>query len=206
MSGGTTAVTIGLMAVSTALTVAGQMQAQKTQEKSAKAAAKYNAQVAENEAATQRQLAMNEIAKGAAERSQQQRKAARAMGEMRAGMGASGFEMDTGSMVSLLEESAAEHQYDSSVISSNAQQAAWQHMVGVTAADNNKSFANWQESNADSGRTGSYLGMGGTILGGISSGIGAYNSLSQTAKPATGGGNQYWDRALGQYTSTPVRH
>lgn len=206
MSGGTTAVTLAVTAIATAASMYAQYQGQKTQEKSAKAAAEYNAQVAENEAAAQEQLARNEMSKGIADRERQQRAAARQMGEMRANMGASGFEMDTGSMSSLLAESAEEHQYDSNVIMQNAAQAAWQHMVGVTAADNNKSFANWQESNADSGRTGSYLGMGGTILGGISSGIGAYNSLSQTAKPATGGGNQYWDRALGQYTSTPVRH
>lgn len=167
----------------TALSMAGQYQQQRTQEKTAKASAEYNAQVAENEAATQQQLAQNEIAKGAAERSLQQRKAARAMGEMRANMGASGFQMDTGSMVSLLEESATEHAYDSSVISSNAQQAAWQRMVGVTAANNNKSFADWQGSNADSGRLGSYLGMGGTLLGGIGSSIGAANKWKQTSTP-----------------------
>ena len=183
MSGGTTAVSIAVTAISTAVGMYAQHQQQKAQEKSAKAAATYNAQVAENEAATQRQLAQNEVAKGAAERSLQQRKAARAMGEMRSGMGASGFEMDTGSMVSLLEESAVEHQYDSSVIGNNAAQAAWGHMVGVTAANNNQSFANWQGANADSGRMGSYLGMGGTLLGGISDGMNSYNKWNSTASP-----------------------
>ena len=183
MSGGTTAVMVATTVAATALSVASQYQQQKAQERSQKTAAAYNAQVAENEAATQRQLAQNEIAKGAAERSQQQRQAARAMGEMRAGMGASGFQMDTGSMVSLLEESAAEHQYDSSVIGNNAQQAAWQHMVGVTAANNNKSFADWQGSNANSGQLGTYLGMGGTLLGGISSGLTTYNQYKNTSTP-----------------------
>lgn len=57
-------------------------------------------QVAENEAAAQEQLARNEMSKGIADRERQQRAAARQMGEMRANMGASGFEMDTGSMSS----------------------------------------------------------------------------------------------------------
>lgn len=170
----------------TALSMAGQYQQQRTQEKSAKAAAEYNAQVAENEAATQQQLAQNEISKGIADRERQQRQAARAMGEMRAGMGASGFQMDTGSMVSLLDESATEHQYDSNIIRQNSEQAAWQHMVGVTAANNNQAFAQYQGDNAGSGRTGTYLGMGGTLLGGVASGISGYNKWQQTATPKKG--------------------
>ena len=189
----------------TALSMAGQYQQQQAQEKSAKAAAKYNAQAAENEAATQQQLAQNEIQKGIADRERQQRAAARQMGEMRAGMGASGFQMDSGSMVSLLEESATEHQYDSNIIRQNSEQAAWQHLVGQTSALNNASFARYQGANASSGRAGTYLGMGGTLLGGIGSAIGGYNSWQQTATPSATGG-QYWDRALGQYVASPVRH
>ena len=191
--------------VSTALSAVGQMQAQDAQEKSTKAAASYNAQVAENEAAVQQQLAQNEIQKGVADRERQQRQAARAMGEMRANMGASGFDMDSGSNLSLLAESAAEHQYDSAVITSNAQQAAWQHLVGQTSALNNASFAQYQGANASSGRTGALLGVGGTLLGGIGKGIGMYNQWSQTSTPGATGG-QYWDRALGQYVASPVRH
>ena len=194
MSGGTTAVTLAVTAIATAASMYAQYQGQKTQEKSAKAAAEYNAQVAENEAAAQEQLARNEMSKGIADRERQQRAAARQMGEMRANMGASGFEMDTGSMSSLLAESAEEHQYDSNVIMQNAAQAAWQHQVARTGALNNQSFANWQGANADSGRTGTYLGMGGTLLSGIASGIGTYNQY------------KYWDRALQQNVSSPVRH
>ena len=206
MSGATTAVSIAVTVVATAVSMYAQHEQQKAQEKSAKSAAEYNAQVAENEAATQQQLAQNEIQKGIADRERQQRAAARSMGEMRAGMGASGFEMDTGSMVSLLDESATEHQYDSNIIRQNSEQAAWQHMVGVTAANNNGAFARYQGDNASSGRLGSYLGMGGTLLGGIGSGISDYNKWQSTKTPAQNSGNQYWDRALGQHVSSPVRH
>ena len=78
---------------------AQQQQAQQQQAAQEKMAA-YNAQIAANEAATQEQLARNEISKGIADRERQQRQAARAMGEMRANMGASGFEMDSGSNLS----------------------------------------------------------------------------------------------------------
>lgn len=142
--------------------------------KAQKASAEYNAQVAANEAATQQQLAQNEMAKGIADRERQQRQAARAMGEMRAGMGASGLAMDSGTNLALLEESATEHQYDSNIIMQNAAQAAWQHQVGATAANNQGAFAQYQKDNANSGLFGSYLGAGGTLIGGIGQGLGQY--------------------------------
>jgi hypothetical protein len=171
--------------LSTGLSMYGQYQAGKAQEASAKASASYNAQVAENEAATRQQLAQNEIAKGAADRERQQRQAARAMGEMRANMGASGFEMDSGSNLSLLAESAAEHQYDSSVINQNAAMAAWQQQVQGVSALNDKNMYDWQYANASSGRGATNLAMAGSLLGGIGTGIGQYNDWSKL-QPGTG--------------------
>ncbi|MDR1125292.1 MAG: hypothetical protein LBM64_04415 [Deltaproteobacteria bacterium] len=179
---------IAVTAISTAVSMYAQYQGQKAQEKSQKAAAEYNAQVAANEAATQQQLAQNEIAKGVADRERQQRQAARAMGEMRADMAAGGFEMDSGSNLSLLAESAAEHQYDSAVITSNAEQAAWQHEVSALNATNQGHLADWQYANAGSGRGAALLGMGGTLLGGIGSAIGSYGQWSQVT-PAGGTGD-----------------
>ncbi len=182
MSGGTTAAMIAATVISTAVSMYAQHEGQKAQEKSAKAAAAYNAQIAENEAAVQQQLAQNEISKGVADRERQQRQAARAMGEMRANMGASGFEMDSGSNLSLLAESAAEHQYDSAVIASNAEQAAWQHQVAGLNATNQGNLADWQYNNASSGRKAAGIGMAGTLLGGIGKGIGVYNDWSKAQK------------------------
>jgi len=187
MSGGISATTlayasIAVTAISTAASMYAGYQQQQSAEKSAKSAAEYNAQMAENEAATQQALAKNEISKGIADRERQQRQAARAMGDMRANMGASGFEMDSGSNLSLLEESAAEHQYDSAVIMSNAEQSAWQHQVAGLNATNQKSLYDWQKANASSGRGAAYLGMAGTLLGGIGKGIGQYNDWQKEQK------------------------
>lgn len=199
-----TVASIAVTAVSTAVGMYAQNQAQRTQAQSARAAAEYNAQVAANEAATQQQLARNEIQKGIADRERQQRQAARAMGEMRANMGASGFEMDSGSNESLLAESAQEHQYDSQVIMSNANQAAWQHLVAANSAGNQQGFAQWQGSQADSGRGANGLAMAGTLLGGIGTGIGQYNSYLQNK--SSGSKNGYYDPALQKMVSQPVRH
>lgn len=197
---------MAMTAISTGVGMYGQYEQQRQAEASAKASAEYNAQLAANDAANQQQLARNEIAKGVAERERQQRQAARAMGDMRAGMGASGFEMDSGSNLSLLAESAGEHQYDSSAIMSNAEQAAWQRQIGAVNALNDESLAKWQAANAGSGRNGAYLGMAGTLLGGLSKGIGQYDDWQRTVKTPSADKPKYWDRALGAYVSSPVRH
>ena len=199
-----TGVGIGLSAISTGIGMVAQNQQAQQQASAQKAAAEYNAQVAANEAATQQELARNEIAKGIDDRERQQRQAARAMGEMRANMGASGFEMDSGSSASLLAESAQEHQYDSQVIMSNANQAAWQHLVSAGAAENQQNWANWEGSNANSGRGAANLAMAGTLLGGIGTGIGQYNAFAQNKASSSKGG--YYDPALQKMVSQPVRH
>ncbi|MDR1658948.1 MAG: hypothetical protein LBR94_01230 [Desulfovibrio sp.] len=198
-----TTLTIASMAVgalSTGVQMYAQNQQQQAQADAASAAAEYNAQVAANEAATREQLARNEMSKGIADRERQQRQAARAMGEMRANMGASGFEMDSGTMESLLAESAQEHQYDSQVIMNNAAQAAWQQQVAQTGALNQMEYANWQKSNADSGRGATGLAMAGTLLGGIAGGIGTYNTYLKN-QPATKPGDTFrLNAGKSQYT------
>ena len=184
MSGGTAAVSLALAAIGTVVRIAAQSQQAQMQAQAQERQAAYNAQMAENEAATQNALARNEISRGIADRERQQRDAARKMGEMRANMGASGFEMDSGTNLSLLAESASEHQHDSNIIASNAAQAAWQHQAAASSALNNKTFAEWQGSQADGSL--SPLAVGGTILGGISKGIGMYSDLSKTTGPSAG--------------------
>jgi len=179
MSGYATAAAIVVSVATTAVSMYAQQQQAQQQQAAQEKMAAYNAQIAANEAATQEQLARNEISKGIADRERQQRDAARKMGEMRANMGASGFEMDSGSNLSLLAESAQEHQYDSNVIMSNANQAAWQHLVAANSAQNQQGFYNWQGSNAGAGQGATNLAMAGTLLGGIGNGIGIYNNYQK---------------------------
>ncbi|UQZ90836.1 hypothetical protein C4J81_17125 [Deltaproteobacteria bacterium Smac51] len=161
----------------------GQYQQQKVSEAAAKQSAEYNAQVAAADQASQTQLAQNEIAKGAAERNRHMRGGARQMGEMRSQLAASGFEMDSGSGLSLLGESAEEIQYDANIIDQNTNMSAWQYQVGAANAANNQSWANYQKSQAGSGRTSTLIGMGGTLLGGLGQGLGQYNAWQSTKTP-----------------------
>jgi hypothetical protein len=174
-----------MTAASTAIGFYAQKMAADQQAKAQKQSAQYQADMAAQQQAVEEGLAKNEIAKGIADRERQQRDAARKMADMRAAMGMSGFEMDTGTNVSLLSESASEHQYDSQTIMSNAAQAAYSHQVGAWSAGQNQSLALYQKDQA--GNDGGALGVGlaGSLLGGMATGIGAYNKLSSVTTNPT---------------------
>lgn len=171
---------IAVTALSTVVGLVGQYVQYQQQAAAQSAQAEYNAQIAAREAAAHQQLAQNEIAKGAAERSRLIRSGARHLGEMRSQMAASGFELDSGSPLSLLGESAEDIQYDANVVSRNAAMAAWEHQVGATRAVNDQNWANYQKRQATGGRTAQWLGLGGTLLGGIGTGLKQYSDLTQT--------------------------
>lgn len=192
--------------VASAVSALGQYQQARTASKAAQATADYNSKLAAQEAASAREQAIMEQQKGQVELSQQRRAAQRAMGKMRANMGASGFEMDSGSNLSLLAESAAEHQQDSSIIESNARQAAWSQEVAARRAENSKGYYDWQSATANSGMTGTYLGMGGTLLGAAAQGYGMYSALSSAGSGATAGSSLFSGSSgvasSGAYSST----
>jgi hypothetical protein len=130
--------------------------------------------VAANEAQTQRSLAQAEIQKGAEERSRLIRAGLGRQGEMAAGMGASGFALDSGSNLNLLGQSAEEIQQDVSIARQNANMAAWGHMAGATRADNEGAFALYE---GKQGKSASKLGLAGTLLGGLGQGLTGYYAM-----------------------------
>ena len=170
---GWTSMALGL--ASTFLGAYGQQQQQKAQSSAAQASANYNAQIAEQEAATQRQLAQNEIAKGEADRSRVIRAGLRQQGQMAGAMGAGGFDVNTGSNVSLLAEQAGESQYDAQLTMQNARMSAYGHEVAATQAGNDASSYRWQAKNAKPGRGSSLLNWGGALLSGLGT---AYNQFN----------------------------
>lgn len=195
-----TIATLSVTALSTALAVTSQVAQGNEQKKAARASAEANSQAAADEAATQRQLAQNEIAKGEADRTRQARAAAQRQGELGSALGASGFTMDSGSSLSLLADSAGEEQYDMSVITQNAAQSAWQHQVAATKATNAQSMYDYQKKNSGNGLS-TALGVGGTILGGVANGLGQYNGYSNS-KTA---GNQFNMIAEANKAITPAQ-
>ena len=182
-----TIASIALGVVSTGAQMMAQQQQQKSAERAARAQADYNNQVAANEMETQRQLAQNELAKGAAERNRLLRAGSQRMGEMRSQLAGSGFEMDSGSSLSLLGDSAAEIQYDANIISQNANMAAWQHQANAVGAQNNAAWSSYQADQAKTSRTAAWLNMGGTLLGGLGAGLGKYDAWKSSSSPQASG-------------------
>lgn len=178
------------LAASLAGTLVGgvaQYQQGKAQAQAAQQAANYNAQVAANEAETQRNLAMAELQQGAEERNRVIRAGLAKQGEMAGAMGASGFTLDSGTNLSLLGQSAEEVQQDASIVSQNANMNAWQRLVGATRAENEGAFAEYQGKLA-AANSGSKLGLVGTVLGGIGQGLTGYYNIKQTKLPTLSGG------------------
>lgn len=171
---------LAMSALSTGVGMYAQSEQQRAAQKAANDQAEYNSQVAAQQQATQEQLAQNEVAKGISERDRFLRNASRQQGDAASMLAAGGFAMDSGSALSLLGESAEEAQYDADIISQNANMAAWQHQMGATSAANDRSMFAYQKANAGSGKTASMLGMGGTLLGGIASGMKMYNEWDKT--------------------------
>ncbi len=178
-----TITTLAVTAISTAVSMYSQNEQAKGQARAAQASADYNSQVAAGEAATKQQLAQNELQKGVVDRERLLRQAARQQGEMASGLAANGFTLDSGSPMDLLAESASEAQYDAQMVSKNAEHSAWQHMVGVNAANNAQNMYQYQSATAYD-KTSNMLNMGSTLLGGIGKGIGQYNDWQKTQTPS----------------------
>jgi hypothetical protein len=200
-----TIATLVTTTISTAIGMYSQKVGADANARAQKNAALANAQAAENQSALERGLAQAEIEKGATEADRQRREALRRMGALRNEMGASGFEMDSGTTRSLLAESAGEEQMDIDIINRNAQTAAWQHQVNATNADNSQSSYLYQASQAGKDGGATALGMGGTLLGGIAAGLGQYNALTKYNTPTTTGSVKFKTPIFGSYTTGSVK-
>ncbi len=186
MSGGTTAVSLAITAISTVASMVAQQQQAKQQNRAAQAQAEYQQAQLDNEKALQEQQAQDAIARGSEEKNQQQRNAARIMGEQRSMLAASGVEMDSGSALGMLTESAIEAQHDSAIIGQNAAREAWGHQVGANNAENQKSLvAATAENTIAANKSAAAWGMGTTLLGGLGTGMDQYSKWKKT-QTATG--------------------
>lgn len=163
---------LAVTAIGTAMSMAGQYMQYQQESSAAQASADYNASVAANQAEVNQQLANNALAKGEADRERLLRSGVRHQGEMLSQLGASGFAADSGSALSLLGDSAQEIQYDANIVSHNAGMEAWQHQANANQNLNDQSWFNYQKKTAKGSSTAQWLGMGGSLLGGVASGMG----------------------------------
>jgi hypothetical protein len=141
-----TAIAIGLTAGSGALAAASQIEAANAAED----VARYNASIRSIQA-------RDAVERGELEEREFRRRASRVLGAQRAAFGASGVQLDSGSPLDVLEDTAATAELDALTIRSNAQREAFAFEAGATAFRNE----------ADNVRRLGQLQATGTILGSV---------------------------------------
>ena len=160
-----------LAAASMGMSALGQIQ----QGKAAAASAKYNAQVAENNAVVARQNAAFAGAEGNANAERQGMKTRAAVGAMKAAQAANGIDVNSGSAVDVRSSAAELGQLDAITIRSNAARRAYGF---ETEAVNDQAQAALDRAGGKAAQKASYIGAASTILGGAVKGYndGAFDS------------------------------
>jgi hypothetical protein len=188
---------LALMAVSTAMTAYGmysQGQQQKAMGEYQSAVAKNNAITAENNAQIQERGAADAEARGRIEEQQHRLKVKGLIGSQRSALAASGVQVDTGSALDVVSDSAMFGEMDALTIRSNAEREAYGMRVG--AYNSRAQGANFiaegnmaQLAGSNAARNGMW-GAGASLLSGagqIGMGYARLNPGSAAPK-ATGGG------------------
>lgn len=196
MSGYTTAISLTATAIGTAMSVASSVQQSKTQS----AQARYQADVARQNQALAEQQASAERRQGYENMVTQRQETAKLIGRQRAAAGASGATVDVGSNLDLQADTAFQGEIDAINAYNKGIDTAYNSQI---QAWNYGQQADAYDSAAESTKNAGYLNAASTAIGGIAD-IGTTWAKFGTNKSATQA--KYWDRALGKYVSSPVRH
>lgn len=153
---------IALVAVSTALSLASQQYNAGQQSKYAQAQLEAEAQAEAN------QQAQMEIQKGITEQEKYLRKARAQQAQNASMIAAGGFEMDSGTNLSMLQDQAEEIQHEANTITQNAEIASWQQMVNASNAASQQSMLRAKKYNSKVDRLGLDMSMSKSLLSGLS--------------------------------------
>lgn len=160
-----TALAVGglvLSAAGTAATVVGQQQAGQASAN----AARYQAQVADNNAILAQQKAQQETAAGEQRAANEALKTRAQVGAIKAAQGASGVDVNDGSAVDVRSSAAELGQLNALTTRANAENQAYGYQ---TAATSYEAQADLDRSRASSAISGANAGAWGSLLSGASS-------------------------------------
>lgn len=144
---------------STLVGAAGSVQ----QGQAAKAAGKYNQQVAEMNAELSERRAQDALERGAQEEQRKRQEVARIMGAQTAAMAANGLDITFGSPLDTLIDTATLGELDALTIRTNAYREAYDFRVDAV---NQRAGGTLERMKGDATAKGSYLEAAGTILTG----------------------------------------
>jgi hypothetical protein len=140
------------------------------------AAANYQAQVAANNAAIERQNAEWEFQSGEVQTENVARNTRNVVGTTKAAQAASGVEVNTGSNVDVRAAESELGALDALTVRSNAARRAYSHEVAATG---DEAQAQLLRSEADSARSAGRLSALGSFIGGIGSVAGKFKNLTE---------------------------
>ena len=189
-------ISLGATALSTGVGVVGsirQARAQSEQMEYQADVARQNQQLAEQQASAERRQGYENMVT-------QRQETARLIGRQRAAAGASGAVVDVGSNLDLQADTAAQGEIDAINVYNQALDRAYNYDVQAVNYGNQEAA---YDASASSAKKAGYINAFGTAIGGLAT-MGSTWAKFDAGKSATQ--TKYWDRALGQYVSKPVRH
>lgn len=169
-----TILTIG----STVLGAAGAVQ----QGMAAQQSAKYNAQVADMNAQLSDRRAKDALERGKLDEQKSRQKAAQIKGQQVAAMAANGVDLNFGSPLDTLVDTAVMGELDALTIRSNTYRESYDYQVDAT---NKRASAALSRAQGKNALTAGYLNAGGTLLTG---GAKAYQNYQTSKIGSIGGG------------------
>ena len=196
MSDPITALTLAATGLSTGIGVVGsirQARAQSEQMEYQADVARQNQQLAEQQASAERRQGYENMIT-------QRQETAKLIGRQRAAAGASGAVVDVGSNLDLQADTAAQGEIDAINTYNQALDRAYNYDVQAVNYGNQAAA---YDASASSTKKAGYINAFGTAIGGLAT-MGSTWAKFNAGKTATQ--TKYWDRALGQYVSKPVRH
>ena len=196
MSDPITALTLAATGLSTGIGVVGsirQARAQSEQMEYQADVARQNQQLAEQQASAERRQGYENMVT-------QRQETAKLIGRQRAAAGASGAVVDVGSNLDLQADTAAQGEIDAINTYNQALDRAYNYDVQAVNYGNQAAA---YDASASSTKKAGYINAFGTAIGGLAT-MGSTWAKFNAGKTATQ--TKYWDRALGQYVSKPVRH
>lgn len=154
----------GLSTVLTVASTALSFFSSMSQARAESRAAQHNAQVAAQNQKFAEERAQDAKARGAREEKQHRLQVAQILGEQRAGFGAGGVTVGSGSPLDVQGDTAALGELDALTIRSNAEREAFEHRID---AFNFGSQSRAATATARNARTAGWLRAGNTALGGV---------------------------------------
>ena len=175
-----------MMAISMAMTAAGtamQMAGQSQKATADANQANYLSQVARNnQMAAQRNAALA-LQQGEVDAQKSQLKTAQVMGSQRAALASQGGDIDSGSPLDILGDTARAGYADAATLRSNAALKAYNYSIQANDAEGAANDASFQGANALASLP---YAQGSSLLGGLSSVVGKFGSFGPPASANAG--------------------